>query len=249
MNASVFHIQKTATQVARWLANLAFTLAMLHLISLALRLAGFGNALGIPRLFDMDMEMSIPALYSTTLFLFNSGLFFLLGVRYKAIGQPTASARLMGWVFIFLAIDENCQIHENLNIPLESYFPVLGHENIAWIIPYAVALLVLAALLGPFFFRLPSRFKKLFALSGITFLLGAVVVEYIGAQHRAAMTQLLGSDYLYQLDWADGVLVAVEETLELSGLVLLAYSLLSYFEALARGIQLRVGPAEDGESQ
>ena len=71
----------------------------------------------------------------------------------------------------------------------------------------------------PFFVRflltLPARFRYLFAIAGVVYITGAIGFECLGWFFENATHELL---------------VACEESLEMSGLVIFMYSLLSYIE-------------------
>ena len=115
-----------AEQARHTLGRLTVAFVGLHLLSLAARLAGHGNTLGLARLFDMDMELSVPALFSTVLFLGNAALFVLAARAEAQQGRSAGTWRLLAFGFLVLAIDENCQLHETLNEPLASLLPSLA---------------------------------------------------------------------------------------------------------------------------
>lgn len=224
----------------RFFGRITLALIALHVVSLALRLLGYGNTLGIPRLFDLDMEMSVPALFSTMLLLLNAVLFQLIAHEENHAARKSGMFSLLALAFVFLAIDESCQIHENLNLPLEQLLPSLSQANIAWFVPYAVVLALLAMVLLPFLRQLPAPFAKHVLGAGAVYLGGAVVVEWVGALYRGSMNTQFGDLYEYRLDWKDGLLVALEEGMEMAGLVLLLYTLLQFLGRNGIGVSVQL---------
>ncbi|SEJ31060.1 hypothetical protein SAMN05192553_103175 [Cyclobacterium xiamenense] len=91
----------------------------------------------------------------------------------------------LGWlglalVFVFLPLDEATQIHEFFIGYFRNDFGLSGYFYSAWIIPYGVALVVLALVYIPFFNRLDRSMFLSMAVSGAVFLSGAIGMEMFG---------------------------------------------------------------------
>ena len=160
--------------------------------------------------FDVDEEDSLPTWYSTTALLLASVLLLLIS-RRKRIDQDPWVRYWYGLTlaFVALSMDEVAGLHETLNSLID----------FSWTIPGGI----LAALFGlaylRFLFHLPSRTRWLFILSGIIFVTGAVVVERSTDWYD-------DEDLLNTLPY--NLWNALEEGLEMGGVVLFIYALLEY---------------------
>ena len=181
--------------------------------------------LGVVRLFDLDAEANIPALFSTFLFLFNSALLFLI---YRLRQHETAGKEGAIWLFLsvlfcFLGIDEAVSIHEIFN--KHPWARPTGVLHFVWVVPYGIATIVLTVIMIPWFLKLDGRTRWLFATSAIIFLSGAVGMEMISGRYLESVNEKRG--LVYQL------MVAVEEGLEMTGLIVFNYSLLGQLRRFA----------------
>lgn len=174
---------------------------------------------GINRLFDLDEEGNIPALFSTFLFFIDSALLF-------AIAKSYSSFRSTWWflaaAFLFLGIDENVSIHESFVAIIRNRFHLGGLFYFAWVIPYGIATLILAVFLIPWFCKLERNTRWWFAAAAVIFVSGAIGMEMIGGRHLESMGK--HKDAIYYL------FATVEESLEMSGLIVFAYGLLKLLE-------------------
>jgi hypothetical protein len=172
------------------------------------------------KLFWLDTEHNIPTLYQCAVMFAASGLFFLLGQKYRRERiAPAAGWYALAAAFTFLAWDEGAQIHETVGIHFGTSY------GGSWLYFYAPAAAAFAAMLVPFLLRLPSRTRYLLIASGATFVAGAVVVEFFG--------QLYADAYGRTRPIYAG-LATVEEVLEMLGVALLIYTLLEHLGALPR---------------
>ena len=160
--------------------------------------------------FDVDEEDSLPTWYSATALLLASGLLFLIS-RSKRTAQDRWVRYWYGLAFAFaaLSMDEVAGLHETFNSVVEFRWGIAGG--------------IFAALFGlayvRFLLHLSARTRWLFIISGCIFVAGAVGVEM-------------------STDWYDdeGLLNtlpynlwnAVEEGLEMAGVVLFIYAILNY---------------------
>jgi hypothetical protein len=112
-------------------------------------------------------------------------------------------------------MDEVVGLHETLNTATD--FP--------WTIPGASLVLVVAPLYLRFVIGLPPRTRWLFVLAGVSFLGGSVVVEHLADYYIEAFEM---DNLGYQF------LTAVEEALEMIGVVVFVHALLGYLTRDAR---------------
>ena len=135
-------------------------------------------------------------------------------------------------IFLFLACDEFCEIHENLSEPFHILLNTSGILYYAWVIPYGLAAFIILLFAFPLWWKMPAKIKINIALAAFLFLMGAVGLEMLGGQRY----EMLGD----QLDLGCGILATIEESLEMFGLVLLIYSLFALIEEEYEGIVIRI---------
>ena len=120
-------------------------------------------------------------------------------------------------------MDEIVGLHETLNTETDFSWTLVGAP---------VALLVFAIYL-PFLRALPDRFRSRLLIAGMTFLTGALVVEY-------AQTPLSDAGLIDSLGY--NLAVVPEEALEMLGVVILIHALIDYLGHQGR-ITLGLQPA------
>ena len=145
-------------------------------------------------------------------------------------------------LFVLLALDEGMAIHEEIGTFLEDYMDASGALYFLWVVPYGVATLILALVYVKFVWELPKDTRARFVVAGLIFLTGALGIEMLGAQEA----ELHG---YYTVTY--GVLYSLEEMLEMLGIILFIYALLSHLaketERLSVVLELaHGGPSGDG---
>jgi hypothetical protein len=144
-------------------------------------------------------------------------------------------------VFLFLAVDEDASLHELLIQPLRERLPMAGPLYFAWVVPYGLAVLVVGLVYLKFVQSLPVRTRRLFVAAGSIYLAGALGFEFAGGWY---LSQVEASE-----DFPYSLLVAVEELLEMSGIVLFIYALLDHLRQRLEGAALRIRiPAAESET-
>lgn len=171
-------------------------------------------------LFNMDREGNIPTLFSSFLIFLCAVIIYLIGKSMKESKEPYVGWFLMGWVFLFLSLDEGAQFHELLISMVRSRIETTGLFYFAWMIPYMMLVILFIIVFIPFLKRLPGETRNLFILSGAIFLLGAVGMEMLGGLRAEAF----GEDIYY------GWIATLEETFEMVGMATFCYSLLRFIE-------------------
>jgi hypothetical protein len=161
--------------------------------------------------FDLDEEESIGTWYSA-LILFAAGQLALLQARYihRHAGGWHAWWLLLAIGFHLLSLDEVAGFHEFVNTVV---------EDTHWTTFGAIIALVVATAYLPFLWALPARTRWLFVLSGAIYLGGAVGVEWATLWYEE-------NDQLNTL--AYNLWNAVEEFMEMAGVILFIYSLLDH---------------------
>lgn len=175
------------------------------------------------RLFYVDMEKNIPTFFSVLLLIFSSLLLAIITL----INRKKRTVHVLKWAilssgFMYLAYDEAFQVHEKLIKPIRI---LLGGDNLgvfyfAWVIPGIALVLVLALFFLRFMLHLPTKTRLSFLVAVILFIGGAIGVELIGGRYA----ELNGTQNLmYSM-----IIVTIEESLEMGGLIVFIWALLRY---------------------
>jgi hypothetical protein len=216
-------------KITSFLALLALYLALQSLLSeYLLENVLNGHAEGIVisfiDLLSVNAEATIPTWYATVLLFISSMLLaFIAVIKGKNKGPYTGYWVGLAAIFLYLSIDEGAVIHEIFSDPLQEAFNPTGYLTFAWLMVFVPLVILFALLYLRFLFRLPPRTRKLFILAGALFVGGAVFVEAISA-NRYYLDAGASFPYL--------AIATVEEFMEMLGVVVFIYALLSYMAAL-----------------
>ncbi len=177
------------------------------------------NVYGLVPIFNFDTESSIPALYSSIALLFTSLLLSIVALVNKKNNLSWIPWAVLAVIFIFLGIDETVGIHERTMIPTRKLFQTSGILYNAWVIPYSILLLIFVISYLKFLIRLPRKIMKLFIFSGLIFIAGAIGFESLSGRYG----EVHGiNNFLYSFYYT------CEETLEMIGIILFIYAILTY---------------------
>jgi len=180
---------------------------------------GHGHIYGLIPLFDFNSEKNIPTLYSSFALVFVSILLSFIAAIHKRKGSFYFSWLGLAIIFLFLSIDEIASIHERFGAPVRESLNTSGLLFFAWVIPYGIALMVFVIAYFKFLISLPKKIMTLFVVSGATFVAGAIGFELLGGRQF----ELYGKNNLIY-----SFLYTCEEFLEMLGIVIFIYTLLSY---------------------
>lgn len=216
-----------------FLSFITFLLLMAHIFGLVHKY--IFHAPDDIQTFDLDQEGNIPAFFSTCLFLINAALFFLLWKVKDCVDGSRKIWLFLAGLLFFLGIDEFAALHERLIKPVKSLLPVSGFFYYAWIIPYGIALVVLAFFLVPKLWKLDRPTRSGFMLSAIVFVTGAIGFEMLSGQYMDGKTET---------DLVFGLLVAGEEILEMMGLIILINTTLERIQRRHGGFVVHMAGAK-----
>jgi hypothetical protein len=182
--------------------------------------------------FDARLEANIPTLFSTLIILLTSGLLYMI---YHVVSrQKDQKNKKNYWLvlcmmFIFLGIDEAAVLHENFN----KLRPLIGDNSgylyYTWIIPYAFFVLIAGLFFIRFLLGLPEKTRRLSFIAGSVYVFSALGFEVF----ESRVTTLYGAGHMY-----DKLLCAVEEFLEMCGIILYIYALLDYLSQIAPQLKM-----------
>ncbi|HEX7028870.1 MAG TPA: hypothetical protein VF268_16640 [Gammaproteobacteria bacterium] len=220
------------------LGAMAFFLVIAGLAGqLTPNLTGHGE---VVTLFNFNSERNIPAFFSTLLILGATLLLAVIAVFKRAGG----AAYTVYWVilacgFMFMAVDEAMSLHEKLNEPMSW---LLGKERAGifyfpWVFAGIGIVIVLGLVFLRFLLHLPVKTRLLFLAAAALYLGGAIVVELLG-NHFAAVHGTKS--------WRFVVSGAIEEGLEMAGMIVFIFALLKYIAEFYGEVRFRFqGPDDD----
>lgn len=186
---------------------------------------------GLVDSFDMNVENNVPTFFSAFI-LVTSAVLLAIITSQSTADRHAANWRWLVIIFAFMAIDEDASLHELLIEPVRDLLPVTGPLYFAWVIPYGLAVLAIGVLYLRFVWSLTARTRGLFIAAGSLYLAGALGFESIGGWYFSLHGEV--EDLPYSL------LVAAEEFLEMSGIILFIYALLDYLRDRLAGEPLRI---------
>jgi len=216
-------ISLNPSSIARVLGVVAFLLVLASIGGqLTAYLTGHAHVYGLVRLFYVDAEENIPTGFSTLLLLFAALLLAVITVlKRKQTGSPVSYWAILAFGFLFIAADEAVSLHEMLTEPTRK---LLGDGNLgvfyfAWIIPGIALVLVLALFFLRFLLCLPAKTRLTFLMAATLYIGGAIGFELIGGR----FAELHG-----QRNLTYSMIVTVEESLEMAGVIIFIWALLVY---------------------
>lgn len=228
MSERGLRIELDPRRLVRTLAVIAALLTLAHLALIVVKATtGHDHIYGLLRLFNLDRERNVPSFFSGCLLLWNALLFALV-----AKTPPRSTSRktwlALSGLFLFLAYDELFGVHERFSGPLQTALHTSGLLYYAWVLVYVPAVALLAWLFVPVWRRLDGPVRSWLARAAGAYLTGAVGLEMVGGAYEEAVGDRGDLNY--------GLLVAVEESLEMAGLIMLIHALLRVLEAEQRGV-------------
>ncbi len=171
-------------------------------------------------LFSVNAEETIPTWFATLLLFVAAALLaFIASGKYVQQDRFRHHWTGLAVIFLYLSMDEGAAIHEIMSDVLETTLQPTGYLYFAWQIAAAPLVILFAVLYLRFVFHLPARTRNLFFAAGLIYVGGAMVVEGISA-NRWYLDGGQTFEYL--------AIATIEEFMEMLGVVVLIYTLLSY---------------------
>ena len=160
----------------------------------------------------MDTEISITTYFSSLILLIISVMLYSIS---KVICRKSKAClrhwRYLSIIFLYLSIDESASIHEKLIIPLRRAFDLTGVLYFSWVIVGFIVIIIMALFYAKFLYELPLKTRITFICAAGAYIGGALGFELIGGYYASNFS---GSNFVY------GVITTIEETLELTGLLI-----------------------------
>lgn len=214
---------------------LIFALLFLNVIGIISALYFDHNLSVLIPLFNFNNENNIPTIYSILLLLSASALLLIIAIAHKKNSSAYLSWLGLAFIFLFLSIDEGAMIHENFTKLVRELLNTSGVFYYAWIIPYGVALIVFVIVYLKFLINLPRNIMILFVASGATFVSGAIGFEMLAGWY----VELYGkNDLLFSFFYT------CEEFLEMLGIAIFIYTLLTYIISQFKSLTITVNESK-----
>ena len=200
-------------------------------------LSGNGSMLAhkVAKLFDLDLELNIPAFFSMIILLTASlVLFAITFLKKRQSDKYSLQWTILCAGFFFMAFDEIASVHERLIEPMRI---LLGKENLgvfyfAWVVPAIILVMLLGVYFLKFLLNLPSRTRTNFIIAAFFFLGGSIGLEMVSAK----FSEIYGLETLRYT-----VLATIEETCEMTGVIFFIRELLVYIAETYADVRVRFG--------
>ena len=194
-------------------------------------LFGHSNVYGLVPLFNLDKEANVPTWYSSTALFVCSILLGIIAFT-KKIERDRYRLHwgILSIFFLYLSIDEAAGIHELTMRPLRHLFNLEGIFHFSWVIIGIPLVFIFVIAYAKFLINLPRKIGLLFILSGFLFVGGALGMELISGWYVFTF----GGDMIY---W---MMTTLEEMLEMIGIAVFIYSLLTYIRTYVKEVVICV---------
>jgi hypothetical protein len=173
--------------------------------------------------FDLDEEESIGTWFSAIILLL-AGLLSMLHARYPVTKMKRWHFCwwLLGIGFCVLSLDEIAGFHEFVNTVI---------EDTHWTTYGAILVVTMGFILLPFILNLPKRTSILFLVSAVIYVGGAIGVEWATIWYE---------DHSQLDTLAYNLWNALEEFMEMSGIILYIYALLAHIRNTREGAGIQL---------
>jgi hypothetical protein len=193
---------------------------------------GLGFIIGI---LYVGAERNIPTAFSALILIIASTLLFVITVlKWRRPKSFYLIWLILSIGFFYLAMDDAMILHETIlgqkdGVILGRQFT--GFLRHAWIIPFLLTIPFLILLFYKFLINLDNRTRNLFLISATLFVGGAIGIESIGGYIK----DTIGID-----NWWYYLEVAVEESVEMAGVITFIYALLDYLRRYYHEVKLSI---------
>ena len=177
----------------------------------------------VPHYFNFDRESNFPSLYSALTLGFCSYLLHIIATVKKCRqAKFVAYWKALSFIFLYMAVDEACTIHELLIPILRGTINARGVLYFAWVVPALFLLIIFLLIFRQFIQNLPAKTRTMFILAGSIYVGGAIGMEMVGGY----IADTFGFD-----TFAYGMAARIEELLEMFGILIFINQLLIYLQS------------------
>jgi hypothetical protein len=199
------------------------------------------NLFGVVPLLDVGQDQSIPAWFSAFLLLSCSVLLAVISVAVKnAGGRYVNRWRILAIIFLYLSVDEGASIHEKMGHATRFVFGSLGSDldGPAWVIPGVALVLIFALAYLRFVFHLPARLRFLVLVAGVVYVGSTMGLEVFYSFYASLVPPVREMTTLQLVGRV--LIITTEELLEMFGIIVFIYALLSYLRSQVEEVRFRL---------
>jgi hypothetical protein len=196
--------------------------------------------------FVLDSEVNIPTWFqSASLLLSSLALAIIVMSLWREHPAESRWWAALAILFFGLSLEETIGFHELLIIPLRERLELHGIWHFAWVVPGLMVVAALGLAFAGFWWRLPIRTRSQMALAAGIYLVGAVGMEMVGglfaeqAEFRGTLAEQAHAGIPYLIS------ATVEEVLEMVGIAVWLYALLSWLEGADVRLTMRFSARVD----
>lgn len=217
-------IKRNSIKILLILLSIGAVLFVTHLalqyLNIVVHYQQVGSIYELSNRFDLDDESSVPTWFSQVLFFILSVVaFFAAYLQTQKVKRFTWS--IIGLIGLIFSIDEVASLHEYvLQLIHVQFFQdsiATAYDN-AWLFVAPLLIVIFGWLVWVMSRSLPARTVVLFALSGVLILTGAVFIDLLAVVEER-------ETFLNQ-----GVIVSLEELLEILGGIIAVYATVDFLE-------------------
>jgi hypothetical protein len=181
-----------------------------------------GHSHYLVHMFNLDEEYNIPSCFQSGTLLFCSVLLLAIALNKKGSNDRFRFHwSLLAVIFFLMSVDELLSFHENAGGHVRAMFHTGGFLYFAWVLPAILFLIIFAFIYYKFIFDLPAKYRNLFIIGGVIYVIGSLGFEMIGGDIRKLFSE---KSFTY------AVLTNIEEFFEMSGILIFTYALLDYIK-------------------
>ena len=227
-----------AAALHRGLLMMALLLVAAHGLTMLSRHAlGHDIVFGLVPLFDFYEEHNVPTYFSSLNLLLTAAMLFLTA-RLERLRKPAnvRAWQVLGLGFAFMSLDEFADVRMILSRMAQGLangkldVPFL---SVAWTVPVALIVVVLAVYFLPFLMRLERSYLAHFALAGACFVFATIGLETFEGNHAAVTGGVRDLKFM--------LMVTLEESMEIFSVLYFQYFLLRYVRQHHPHLCLRIG--------
>lgn len=181
----------------------------------------YDKVFGLVELFSFDTKKNIPTIFVTMTLLFCALLLLSIAILHKLRRESYRYWMALSALFVFIGLDKIASIHQQLTSSIETSFNPSTEVYFTSMILYSIGILGIFFLFYRILIILPPHIKNLFIFSGFLYLTGVVGFDRIASYHA----DIHG---IYNVTYA--FIYTVEVFLEMMGVAVFIYALLSYIK-------------------
>ena len=180
--------------------------------------------------FNLNEEQNIPAWYSSAILLCCSLIIYIISLDKKKHGDRYYRHWLwLSIIFAYLSLDEAISIHEDFKL---RFLFEADHilYNDSWVIVLGILVAIFVFSYRRFLQHLPPTTRKMFIVSGFTYVFGSAGMELVGS-----FTQ----KFYGKASAIHATATTIEEFLEMMAIIVFIHTLLSYISSQIKTISFK----------